>query len=136
VITTDDDLRAILTTASSIAVVGASQKPWRASHDIAHYLIEAGYTVFPVNPAYEEVLGRRCYPTLASIGSPVDIVDVFRNPDALVPIVGDAIAIGAKTIWMQSGVVNEEAARRAEEAGLNVVMDRCIAVDHRFLVRG
>ena len=135
-ITSDHDLRTILATSSFIAVVGASQKPWRASHDITQYLIGAGYTVFPVNPAYEEILGRRCFPSLGSIGSPVDIVDIFRNPDEVLAVVRDAIAIHAHTVWMQSGVVNKKAARTAEEAGLNVVMDRCIAVDHRFLVRG
>jgi predicted CoA-binding protein len=133
-ITTDQDLRRILLSASSIAVVGASRKPWRASHDITRYLIEAGYTVYPVNPSYDEIFGRRCYPALASIGSPVDIVDVFRNPAELSAVVREAIAIKAKTIWMQSGVVNEAAARAAEEAGMNVVMDRCIAVDHRLLI--
>jgi len=135
-ITADNDLRTILATASSIAVVGASQKPWRASHDITKYLLEAGYTVFPVNPAYPEVLGRRCYPELAAIKEPVDIVNVFRNSEELPGIVRDAIAIKAGTVWMQSGVVNDEAARAAEEAGLNVIMDRCIAVDHRLLCRG
>ena len=135
-ITADNDLRSILSTASSIAVVGASRKPWRASHDITRYLLEAGYTVFPVNPAYPEVLGRRCYPELAAIGVPVDIVNVFRNSEELPGVVRDAIAIKARTVWMQPGVVNDEAALAAEEAGLNVIMDRCIAVDHRWLCRG
>jgi uncharacterized protein len=131
----DKVIRDILKTAHTIAVVGASPKPWRDSGSIASYLGGKGYNVVPVNPVYKEVLGMKCYPDLASIGSPVDIVDIFRNPDEVMPIIDEAIAIGAKTVWMQLGVVNEEAAAKAEAAGIRVIMDRCIAVDHRRLVR-
>lgn len=133
----DDEkiVETILRKARTIAVVGASPKPWRDSGTIASFLAAKGYTVIPVNPAYEEVFGMKCFPDLKSIGAPVDIVDVFRNPDDVLPIIDEAIATGAKTVWMQLGVVNEEAARKAEQAGLQVIMDRCIAVDYRRLVR-
>ena len=128
-------IETILRNARTIAVVGASPKPGRDSGAIASFLAAKGYTVFPVNPVYQEVLGMKCYPDLTSIGSPVDIVDVFRNPDDLMPIIDEAIATGAKTVWLQLGVVNEEAAKKAEQAGIQVIMDRCIAVDYRRLVR-
>ena len=131
----DKAIETILRNARTIAVVGASPKPGRDSGTIASFLGAKGYTVFPVNPVYQEVLGMKCYPELASIGSPMDIVDVFRNPDDLMPIIDEAIATGAKTVWLQLGVVNEEAAKKAEQAGIQVIMDRCIAVDYRRLVR-
>jgi uncharacterized protein len=131
----DKAIEAILRKARTIAVVGASPKPGRDSGVIASFLAGKGYNVFPVNPAYQEVLGMKCYPDLASIGSPVDIVDVFRNPDDVMPIIDEAIATGAKTVWMQLGVINEAAAEKAEASGIQVIMDRCIAVDHRRLVR-
>jgi predicted CoA-binding protein len=128
-------IETILRTARTIAVVGASPKPGRDSGSIASFLAAKGYVVIPVNPVYQEVLGMKCYPDLASIGSPVDIVDIFRNPDDVLPIIDEAIATGAKTVWMQLGVVNTEAAEKAERAGMQVIMDRCIAVDYRRLVR-
>ena len=133
----EDDrvIEQILHRAKTIAVVGASPKPGRDSGSIAQFLAGRGYTVLPVNPAYDEVLGMKCYADLASTGSKIDIVDIFRKPEEVLPIIDEAIAIGASTIWMQLGVVNEDAAKRAEEAGLNVIMDRCIAVDHRRLIR-
>jgi predicted CoA-binding protein len=131
----DKAIETILRKARTIAVVGASPKPGRDSGVIASFLAGKGYTVIPVNPAYQEVLGMKCYPDLASIGSPVDIVDVFRNPNEVMPIIDEAIATGAKTVWMQLGVINDEAAEKAEGAGIQVIMDRCIAVDHRRLVR-
>ncbi|MBI3005198.1 MAG: CoA-binding protein [Ignavibacteriales bacterium] len=132
----DDDatLRKILKEAKTIAVVGASEKPWRDSKNIAEFLIREGYDVIPVNPKYETVLGRTCYPDLQSVPQRVDIVDVFRNPEHLDEIVKGAIETKAKTMWLQLGVVNEEAAWKAEEAGIQVVMDRCILVDHRRLM--
>ncbi|MBI4429380.1 MAG: CoA-binding protein [Ignavibacteriales bacterium] len=132
----DDDstLRKILTESKTIAVVGASDKPWRDSRNIADFLIREGYEVIPVNPNYHSVLDRTCYPDLKSLPIHVDIVDIFRNPDFVDEIVSEAIAVKAKTIWMQLGVVNLEAARRAEKAGMRVVMDRCIMVDHRRLL--
>ncbi|MBI3586482.1 MAG: CoA-binding protein [Ignavibacteriales bacterium] len=131
----DDILKNILKTSKTIAVVGASPKPWRDSGNIAQFLMKKGYKVFPVNPAYQEVLGEVCYPDLQSVPEKIDIVDVFRNSDAVDGIVSEAIEVGAKVVWMQLDVVNPEAAQRAEQAGLHVVMDRCIAVDHRRLIR-
>lgn len=131
----DASIREILKTAKSIAVVGASPKPGRDSGTIASYLARKGFRVIPVNPAYTEVFGMKCFPDLTSIGSHVDVVDIFRRPDEVMPVVEEAIKIRAGTVWMQLEVVNEEAARRAEEAGLNVVMDRCIAVEYRRLVQ-
>ena len=131
----DKAIETILRRARTIAVVGASPKPGRDSGTISTFLATKGYTVIPVNPAYEEVLGMKCYPALTSIGSPVDIVDIFRNPDEVLPIIDEAIATGAKTVWMQLGVVNADAAKKAEQAGIQVIMDRCIAVEYRRLVR-
>jgi hypothetical protein len=131
----DNAVETILRKARTIAVVGASPKPGRDSRTIASFLAAKGYAVFPVNPVYQEVLGMKCYPDLTSIGSPVDIVDIFRKPNEVMPIIDEAIATGAKTVWMQLGVVNAEAAKKAEQAGIQVIMDRCIAVDYRRLVR-
>jgi len=125
----------ILRRAKTIAVVGASPKPWRDSGSIARFLSGKGYVVLPVNPAYQDVLGLKCYPDLSSVGSEIDIVNVFRKPEEVLSIIDEAIAVGASTIWMQLGVINAEAAGRAEAAGLNVVMDKCIAVEHRRLIR-
>lgn len=134
-ITTDLELKNLLTNSKTIAVVGASPKPWRDSGAIAEFLSKKGYTVFPVNPNYDEILGVKSYPDLKSIPVPIDIVDIFRNPDEVEPVIDEAIAVGAKAVWMQLGVVNKVAARKAEQAGLAVVMDRCIAVEHRALMR-
>jgi uncharacterized protein len=134
-IESDKAIETILQKAQTIAVVGASPKPGRDSGSIASFLAAKGYTVIPVNPVYQEVLGMKCYPDLTSIGSPMDIVDVFRNPVEVLPIIDEAIATGAKTVWMQLGVVNADAANKAEQAGIQVVMDRCIAVEYRRLVR-
>ena len=118
----------------TVAVVGASPKPWRESGNAVDFLQAHGYEVFPVNPAYAEVHGVRCYPDLLSIGKPVDIVDVFRNPADLAPIVDEAIAIHAKILWLQLGVVNEPEQQRAVAAGIQVIVDRCIMVDYRLLM--
>ena len=131
-----DDLPAIkklLATARTIAVVGLSPKETRPSNMVARYLIEAGYTVIPVNPGQEEILGLDCYPDLGSIPVPVDIVDIFRRSEDVPPIVAEAIAIGAKAIWMQEGVIHAEAARTARAAGVLVVMDRCLKTVHHGL---
>ena len=132
----DDDrtIRKILQESRTVAVVGASSKPWRDSNSIAEFLIREGYRVIPVNPKYEEVLDLKCYPDLKSLPLAVDIVDIFRNPEQVEEIIDDAIAAKAKTVWMQLGVVNLKAAQKAEAAGLHVVMDRCILVDHRRLM--
>jgi len=131
----DAAIREILKHSKTIAVVGASPKPGRDSGTVADYLARKGFNVIPVNPAYPDVFGMKCFPDLTSIGSPVDIVDIFRRSDEVMPIVEEAIKVRAGTVWMQLDVVNEEAARRAEEAGLNVIMDRCIAVEYRRLVQ-
>ncbi|MGA7159948.1 MAG: CoA-binding protein [Bacteroidota bacterium] len=133
-ITSEAEIRSILTTSKTIAVVGASPKPWRDSGSIALYLAGKKYAVYPVNPNYKEVLGIKCYPGLKSLPEKIDIVDIFRNSDEVEPVVEEAIGIGARCIWMQLGVINGRAAAQAESAGLKVVMDRCIAVEHRALM--
>jgi predicted CoA-binding protein len=123
----------ILHTARTIAVVGLSGKRFRPSYGVAEYMKRAGYRIIPVNPLETEVLGEKCYPDLDSIPEPVDIVDIFRRSEFVPEIVEAAIRIGAKAVWMQEGVVHEGAALRAAQAGLAVVMDRCILKDHRRL---
>lgn len=122
----DDAVFTLLREAREIAVVGISDKPERPSHEVAAFLQGRGYRIVPINPSLKEVLGERCYPSLAAYGKPVDIVDVFRASDAVPPIVDEAIATGARCVWMQEGVSHEEAARKALGAGLLVVQDRCI----------
>lgn len=126
-----EDLQKILTTARTIAVVGLSNKPDRPSHEIAAYLQAQGYRIIPVNPTIQEALGERAHPSLRDIPERVDVVQVFRRPEDVPPIVEDAIAIGAKVVWMQPGIVHDEAAARAEAAGLKVVMDTCMRATHR-----
>jgi len=125
------DIKNILEESKTIAVVGLSPRQERDSHWVAKYLQNQGYRIIPVNPNAEEVLGERSYPDLASVPEPIDIVDVFRRSEAVPGIVEEAIKVGAKTVWMQQGVIHEEAAARAREAGLQVVMDRCMMVEHR-----
>ena len=127
-------IRKILKASKVVAVVGLSPKPHRPSYQVAQYLIDVGYTIIPVNPGQDAILGLPCYPHLRAIPTPVDMVDIFRRSDTVLPIVEDAIAIGAKYIWMQEGIVNEEAAARAEAEGLAVVMDRCTKIDHLNLL--
>jgi len=126
-------VRNLLETARRIAVVGCSPRPDRDSHRIAKYLIGAGYDVVPVNPGQSRILDRDCYPDVVSIPGGVDIVDIFRSPDQVPPVVEDAIAAKAKAAWMQLGAGNDEAAKRAGDAGLLVVMEQCIMVVHRSL---
>jgi predicted CoA-binding protein len=132
-----DTIRDLLDQARTIAVIGASAKPERDSHRIAAYLQRVGYRVIPVNPALDEVLGERCYPDLASIPPEIeiDIVDVFRRPEAVPEVVDAVIERGARALWLQLGVTHPQAERRAAEAGLEVVSDRCIKIEHaaRFL---
>jgi predicted CoA-binding protein len=123
----------ILHTAHNIAVVGLSGKRYRPSYGVAEYMKKAGYHIIPVNPQESEVFGEKCYPDLDSVPGQIDIVDIFRKSEFVPEIVEAAIRKGARVIWMQEGVVHEEAARRAEAAGLVVVMDRCILKDHRRL---
>ena len=129
----DDDLRHLLTDASTIAMVGASSKPDKASYGIMQKLQRAGYRVIPVNPHEAEILGERSYPSLLDIPERVDIVDVFRRPEDTPAIADEAVKIGAKALWLQTGIVNEDAAERAKKGGLIVVMDACIGVTHSLL---
>ena len=125
----------MLKTARTIAVVGLSSKKLRPSHGVAAYMQSVGYRIIPVNPNEGEVLGEKCYARLEDLPEKVDIVDIFRRSELVPEVVESAIRIGAKAIWMQEGVVHEEAARRAREAGLEVVMDRCILKEHRKRTR-
>ena len=124
-----EDMDAILAM-NSIAVVGLSSEPFRPSYGVARYMQHAGYDIFPVNPNEVEVLGKPAFASLRELPVPPDVVDVFRRPEFVDAVVDDAIASGAKALWLQQGVVNVAAARRAREAGLLVVMDRCIMVEH------
>lgn len=129
---TDDDIRDILTNTKTIAVVGWSPKPDRPSHGVAAYLKRRGYRVIPVNPgqAGEQALGETIRASLSEIEGPVDMVDIFRRSSEVGPVVDEALALnGVKTIWMQLGVVNEDAAAKARAAGVQVVMDRCPAIE-------
>jgi len=120
----------ILDLSRVVAVVGLSSKPDRPSYRVASYLKEQGYKIIPVNPAEKEILGELCYADLVSIPELIDVVDIFRRSEEVLPIVEEAIRIGAKAVWMQEGVINEEAAARAREAGLMVVMDKCMRKEH------
>lgn len=124
-------IRAILQECRRIAVVGLSPKPTRPSHQVAVYLIGAGYEVVPVNPGHDRILGRPCYPDLGSVPGPVDLVDIFRRAEEVLPVVEAAIAKGVRAVWMQQGIVNEEAAALARQHGITVVMDRCVQLDHQ-----
>lgn len=126
-----DRLR-ILTRYKKIAMVGLSANQYRPSHFAAIYMVAQGYTIYPVNPreAGGQILGRPVYATLKEIPDPVEIVDIFRKPEDVPPVVEEAIEIGAKVVWMQLGVINHEAAERARQAGLEVVMDRCVKIEH------
>jgi hypothetical protein len=130
------DAEAILRRFRRIAVVGVSDRPDRASHYVSRYLIEAGYEVFPVNPGLTRVLDRDCHPDLRAVPGPIEVVDLFRRSELVAPVVNEALAVGAKAIWMQDGVVDEAAAAKARAAGLLVVMDRCMLRDHRTLGLG
>ena len=117
----------------NVAVVGLSENPEKPSYGIAKYLAEHGYNIIPVNPTVPEILGRQSYPDLISVPEKVEVVEIFRRPETVVPIVEEAIEVGAKVVWMQEGIVNEEAAARAREAGLLVVMDKCMRKEHQKL---
>jgi predicted CoA-binding protein len=130
-----EEIRALLEGSRTVAVVGLSDRPYRTSHSIARALQDFGFKVFPVNPNLGgPVLGEEPYASVEEIGEPVDIVDVFRRSEKVVPTAKDAVAAGAKVLWMQSGVINEEAASYAKRNGLTVVMDRCIMVEYASLV--
>jgi uncharacterized protein len=129
-----NEIREILESARTIAVVGLSADPLRISNSVSRYMQEKGYRIIPVNPTITEALGEKAYPSLKDVPVPVDIVNVFRRSEDVPPVADAAIAINAKVLWMQEGIVNQAAAQKAESAGLKVIMDRCIMVEHRNLM--
>ena len=129
-------LRRILAKSRTLAVVGLSAQWHRPSYFAAKYMRDHGYRIIPVNPRYTEVLGETCYPNLRAVPEPIDIVDCFRKSGEIPPLADDAIAIGAKVLWMQLGIVNEAAADRASLAGLDVVMNRCVKIEHARILGG
>lgn len=124
----------ILRRAKTVAVVGLSPKPERPSYGVAAYLQQHGYRIIPVNPTADQVLGEKCYPDLKSVPEEIDVVDIFRRSEEVPPVVDEAIQVGAWAVWMQEGVINEAAAAKAQQAGLEVVMDRCMLKEHRRLL--
>lgn len=126
-------MRSILATSKTIAVVGISARPDRPAHSVPAYLQQQGYRIIPVNPKLSEVLGEKAYRSLLEIPDPVDVVQVFRRPEEVPPVVEQAIALGAKAVWMQQGISHAESAARAEQAGLQVVMNACMRSIHREL---
>jgi hypothetical protein len=131
---TEDQMRELLATARVIAVVGHSNSPYRPSYQIAQYLRQAGYTVYPVNPKFKDIDGQTCYPNLAAVPEPIDIVDVFRRAEQLEDVVQEALDVGAKAVWGQLGISNKDAKRLAEQSGMPLVMDTCIRVMHLRLI--
>jgi len=130
------DLRRILNDYKRVAIVGLSADWSRPSNFAAKYLIDHGFEVIPVNPKYDEILGQKCYADLEDIPTPVDIVDLFQRVERIPPFVDQAIKIGAKVVWMQLGIIHEEAAQKARDAGLEVVMDRCMKIEYARLFGG
>jgi predicted CoA-binding protein len=128
----ENEIKEILTSYKTIAVVGISNKPGRDSYIVAEYLLNQGYKIFPVNPNIDTVLGLKAYPDLISIPEDIEIVDIFRRPEFVDEIVDQAIEKRAKVVWMQLGVINESAAEKARKAGLKVVMNKCIKVEHMY----
>lgn len=131
----EEDIKQLLQKSNTIAVVGISRKEDRDSYKVAKYLKEHGFKIIPVNPRYEEVLGEKCSKSLSDIPFSVDIVDIFRKPESIPPIVDEAIKIGAKAVWMQLGLAHNASAKKAREAGLEVVMNKCIKIEHSRLLR-
>jgi len=127
------EIERILKESHTVAVVGASPNPDRISHHVFNYLCQHGYKAIPVNPAAAEIAGKTCYPSLTAVPDRIDVVDVFRRSEDVLPIVDEAIKVGARVVWMQEGVVNGEAEARAKAAGLTVVMDQCIMKEHKRL---
>ena len=130
---TDQELHDLLQRTRSIAVVGMSDKEDRPSHYVAQFMRARGYTIVPVNPLCKEIAGLKCYPSLRDVPVPIDMVNVFRRPDEIPPIARDAVAIGAKSLWIQLGLVSQEAEAIAEAAGMEVVMDMCLKVEYARL---
>jgi uncharacterized protein len=126
----ENEITTILRQARTVAVVGISDKEERDSHKVAKYLKEHGYRIVPVNPKFREVLGEICYPGLKDVPEHIDVVDIFRNPEAIPGIVDEAIAVKADVVWMQLGLSHDEAAQKARTAGLQVVMNHCIKIEH------
>ena len=127
----DEEIGRLLSESHTIAVVGLSAKAWRPSHGVSEYMQSRGYRIIPVNPNLTEALGEKAYARLEDVPGPVDIVNIFRRPEAVEPIVDAAIRMGARMVWMQEGVIHRAAAEKARAAGLAVVMDRCILKEHR-----
>jgi predicted CoA-binding protein len=130
-----DEVRQLLTSARTVAVIGLSDKPERDSYHVAQYLQQHGYRIIPVNPAVSSVLGEKSYARLEDVPEKIDIVDIFRKPEAVPEIVASAIAVGARSVWMQLGIVHNAAADKAREAGLQVVMNKCLLIEHRRFAR-
>jgi uncharacterized protein len=131
---TDAEIKHILESSKTVAIVGLSDKPDRDSYRVAEYLQLQGFRIIPVNPSVASVLGERSYASVADIPEKMDVVDIFRKPDAVGPVVDEAIAAGARVVWMQLGSVNHAAAEAARAAGLEVVMDRCMKLEHQRLL--
>jgi predicted CoA-binding protein len=130
----DEEVVELLKSAKTVAVVGISHKEDRDSYKVAKYLKEHGYKIIPVNPKYKEVLGEPCYPDLKSVPEKIDVVDIFRNIDAIPGIVDEAINVGAGAVWMQLGLAHNESAEKARQAGLKVVMNKCMKIEHQRLL--
>lgn len=133
-ITPDEEVVEILKSAKTVAVVGISHKEDRDSHKVAKYLKEHGYKIIPVNPKYSEVLGEPCYPDLKSVPEKIDVVDIFRKVEEIPGVVDEAIQVGAGAVWMQLGLVHNESAEKAKQAGLKVVMNKCMKIEHQRLI--
>lgn len=130
----DETMKEILENSKTVASVGLSGNPNKVSHGVGLFLMNHGYQVIPVNPTTDEILGEKSYPDLSSVPQKIDVVQIFRRPEDIPPIVDEAIEVGAKAIWMQEGIVNEEAAQKAREAGLQVVMDACMRATYRQMI--
>jgi predicted CoA-binding protein len=124
----------ILKSFRNVAMVGVSASPEKPSNIVFRYLLAQGYNIVPVNPTIDEVLGKKCYPSLSAIPEKIEVVDIFRRSEDIPPIVDEAIKIGAKAVWMQEGIVNKPAAEKAESAGLLVVMDKCMRKEHMHMI--
>jgi len=131
---TPDRIKKILTDSKVIAVVGLSPKEDRASNEVARYLQSQGYTIIPVNPGHEEILGEKSYPSLAEIPTKVDIVDIFRRPEQVGPIIDEATKIGSPVVWLQLGIRNDDEAQKVLDAGKTVIQDKCILIEHKSLM--
>jgi predicted CoA-binding protein len=130
----DETMKEILRSTKTIATVGLSSNPDKDSYSVAQYLKNQGYRVIPVNPTVSEIMGEKSYPDLESVPEQIDVVQVFRKPEDVPPVVEGAIKVGAKAVWMQEGITNEEAAQKARGAGLQVVMDACMRETHKKLI--